>query len=267
MEISSGYQQTMSTLPLEEILISCPKPAQPPHQQQHEKKPRPNPDQTLNCPRCDSTNTKFCYYNNYSLSQPRYFCKACRRYWTKGGSLRNVPVGGGSRKNKRLNSNLNTNRSSFLKKPLESNPVFVSDQSFIQHDLSLQLAFARLHGSGLMVGNPNPNPSYGCIDALYENGLMRGFYGFGGAQEANNNVGSFESGAVSSVREESVNTAAIEGSPCKTFNGDERKGLIGLNQWQLGGDGLSIGMDYGRENFDGFSSNNYFHGLISKSHI
>ncbi|XP_064946604.1 dof zinc finger protein DOF1.2-like [Musa acuminata AAA Group] len=53
------------------------------------------------CPRCVSSNTKFCYYNNYSLSQPRYFCKACRRYWTEGGSLRNVPVGGGCRKSRR----------------------------------------------------------------------------------------------------------------------------------------------------------------------
>ncbi|KAG1369766.1 dof zinc finger protein DOF4.1 [Cocos nucifera] len=53
------------------------------------------------CPRCDSSNTKFCYYNNYSLTQPRYFCKGCRRYWTKGGTLRNVPVGGGCRKNRR----------------------------------------------------------------------------------------------------------------------------------------------------------------------
>ncbi|XP_042031716.1 dof zinc finger protein 2-like [Salvia splendens] len=66
-----------------------------------EKKPRPEMEQALNCPRCNSTNTKFCYYNNYSLSQPRYFCKTCRRYWTDGGSLRNVPVGGGSRKSKR----------------------------------------------------------------------------------------------------------------------------------------------------------------------
>ncbi|PKA46699.1 Dof zinc finger protein DOF5.3 [Apostasia shenzhenica] len=55
----------------------------------------------LKCPRCESTNTKFCYYNNYSLSQPRHFCKACKRYWTRGGTLRNVPVGGGCRKNKR----------------------------------------------------------------------------------------------------------------------------------------------------------------------
>ncbi|KAM3189054.1 hypothetical protein ACQJBY_067787 [Aegilops geniculata] len=55
----------------------------------------------VRCPRCDSANTKFCYYNNYNLSQPRHFCKGCRRYWTKGGLLRNVPVGGGCRKPKR----------------------------------------------------------------------------------------------------------------------------------------------------------------------
>ncbi|XP_074556864.1 uncharacterized protein LOC141812773 [Curcuma longa] len=64
-------------------------------------RPPPQEQQALKCPRCDSMNTKFCYYNNYSLSQPRYFCKTCRRYWTKGGSLRNVPVGGGCRRNKR----------------------------------------------------------------------------------------------------------------------------------------------------------------------
>ncbi|WOL10040.1 dof zinc finger protein DOF4.6 isoform X2 [Canna indica] len=66
-----------------------------------ERRARPQKEQALNCPRCNSINTKFCYYNNYSLTQPRYFCKTCRRYWTEGGSLRNVPVGGGSRKNKR----------------------------------------------------------------------------------------------------------------------------------------------------------------------
>ncbi|CAA0411022.1 Dof zinc finger protein DOF5.3 [Arabidopsis thaliana] len=66
-------------------------------------RPQP-PELALRCPRCDSTNTKFCYYNNYSLTQPRYFCKSCRRYWTKGGTLRNIPVGGGCRKNKRSTS-------------------------------------------------------------------------------------------------------------------------------------------------------------------
>ncbi|OAY26214.1 dof zinc finger protein DOF1.4 [Manihot esculenta] len=67
-------------------------------QQHHQLQPQ----QALKCPRCDSSNTKFCYYNNYSLSQPRHFCKACKRYWTRGGTLRNVPVGGGCRKNKRV---------------------------------------------------------------------------------------------------------------------------------------------------------------------
>ncbi|KAI4341313.1 hypothetical protein MLD38_026049 [Melastoma candidum] len=63
-----------------------------------------NIDLSPSCPRCGSSNTKFCYYNNYSLTQPRYFCKGCRRYWTKGGSLRNVPIGGGCRKNRRSRS-------------------------------------------------------------------------------------------------------------------------------------------------------------------
>ncbi|KAF7803430.1 dof zinc finger protein DOF1.4-like [Senna tora] len=74
------------------------------HRTAMEKPASQNQDQqlSLKCPRCDSSNTKFCYYNNYSLSQPRHFCKSCKRYWTRGGTLRNVPVGGGCRKNKRL---------------------------------------------------------------------------------------------------------------------------------------------------------------------
>lgn len=74
---------------------------QPPHQ------PPPPPQK---CPRCDSASTKFCYYNNYSLSQPRYFCKTCRRYWTQGGTLRNVPVGGGCRKTKRVKTSSSIGR-------------------------------------------------------------------------------------------------------------------------------------------------------------
>lgn len=58
------------------------------------------PDKPLPCPRCDSLDTKFCYFNNYNVNQPRHFCKNCQRYWTAGGTLRNVPVGAGRRKNK-----------------------------------------------------------------------------------------------------------------------------------------------------------------------
>ncbi|CAN6887764.1 unnamed protein product, partial [Brassica oleracea] len=58
------------------------------------------PDKILPCPRCNSSDTKFCYYNNYNVSQPRHFCRSCQRYWTSGGSMRTVPVGSGRRKNK-----------------------------------------------------------------------------------------------------------------------------------------------------------------------
>lgn len=66
----------------------------------------------VKCPRCDSPNTKFCYYNNYSLTQPRHFCKTCRRYWTNGGSLRNVPIGGGCRKKQKLKTSSSSSLSS-----------------------------------------------------------------------------------------------------------------------------------------------------------
>lgn len=68
----------------------------PNSQEKHLKKP----DKILPCPRCNSMDTKFCYYNNYNINQPRHFCKSCQRYWTSGGTMRNVPVGAGRRKSK-----------------------------------------------------------------------------------------------------------------------------------------------------------------------
>ncbi|MBA0862371.1 hypothetical protein Goshw_007699 [Gossypium schwendimanii] len=64
------------------------------------------PDKILPCPRCNSKETKFCYYNNYNVNQPRHFCKNCQRYWTDGGAMRNVPVGAGRRKTKSSSSSL-----------------------------------------------------------------------------------------------------------------------------------------------------------------
>uniref|UniRef100_A0A0A0LV52 Dof-type domain-containing protein n=1 Tax=Cucumis sativus TaxID=3659 RepID=A0A0A0LV52_CUCSA len=58
------------------------------------------PEKIIPCPRCKSMDTKFCYFNNYNVNQPRHFCKGCQRYWTAGGALRNVPIGAGRRKTK-----------------------------------------------------------------------------------------------------------------------------------------------------------------------
>ncbi|KAL4333916.1 hypothetical protein GQ457_07G028990 [Hibiscus cannabinus] len=105
-----GWSQSL----LQAQTLELPKAMKKQHPQ-NQQQPEP-----LKCPRCDSTNTKFCYYNNYNKSQPRHFCKACKRHWTKGGTLRNVPVGGG-RKNKRLKtSNTNTARTSTTKIAIKS---------------------------------------------------------------------------------------------------------------------------------------------------
>ncbi|TKV95537.1 hypothetical protein SEVIR_9G370100v4 [Setaria viridis] len=72
----------------------------------------PQPASGLMCPRCRSTETKFCYYNNYSLSQPRHFCKTCRRYWTHGGALRDLPFSNSVRRRRRNKPSNNKQTSS-----------------------------------------------------------------------------------------------------------------------------------------------------------
>ncbi|XP_004502598.1 uncharacterized protein [Cicer arietinum] len=106
---------------------------------------KPNIEIAPNCPRCASTNTKFCYYNNYSLSQPRYFCKGCRRYWTKGGSLRNVPVGGGCRKTRRGKTirNSHTDRLSANGSEDDADGHHHQSQNNGSRDIDMALVFAK----------------------------------------------------------------------------------------------------------------------------
>ncbi|XP_028778408.1 dof zinc finger protein DOF5.6-like [Neltuma alba] len=124
-----------------------------------ERRLRPPHDQALKCPRCDSTHTKFCYYNNYSLSQPRYFCKTCRRYWTKGGTLRNIPVGGGCRKNKKVSNKKSNNDPSHnnQNQPLQPAGIATSYNHHNNPKDHLQLSFpdAQFSHIGNLLGNPN----------------------------------------------------------------------------------------------------------------
>lgn len=88
------------------------------------------PETALKCPRCESINTKFCYFNNYNLSQPRHFCKTCRRYWTRGGALRNVPVGGGCRRNnKRIGKRTRSSKSPIRSERSRNGPIITSNYS------------------------------------------------------------------------------------------------------------------------------------------
>ncbi|KAK8935136.1 Dof zinc finger protein PBF [Platanthera zijinensis] len=183
-----------------------PSPSNFPHNPQQEKmkpmntnKYQQNQLAPNSCPRCDSTNTKFCYYNNYSLSQPRYFCKACRRYWTKGGILRNVPVGGGCRKNKIRSSSSSSssdpNSSPFAKRSVSSHRPQVEADLLIIKNINLTklppsessmggagpvgIPNFRLPSDELTLAfnpflldhqNPNPNPSF--LDILRGGGVV-----------------------------------------------------------------------------------------------
>ncbi|PWA84608.1 hypothetical protein CTI12_AA005550 [Artemisia annua] len=42
-----------------------------------------------------------------SPEHPRHFCRRCRRHWTHGGVLRDIPVGGGRRKNTKRKKPMN----------------------------------------------------------------------------------------------------------------------------------------------------------------
>lgn len=136
----------------------------PPPPQMVERRARPQKEQPLQCPRCNSTNTKFCYYNNYSLTQPRYFCKTCRRYWTEGGSLRNVPVGGGSRKNKRSASNA-SNAATSSSATTSSTITSTTSTTAATSVSNLQLPVFKKHpvdhmGAHLLVPSAPGNPKF-----------------------------------------------------------------------------------------------------------
>ncbi|KAL3530619.1 hypothetical protein ACH5RR_009941 [Cinchona calisaya] len=194
------HHQEMNSQTLESMLV-CTK-------AQQDKKPRPPDQQAQKCPRCESTNTKFCYYNNYSLTQPRYFCKSCRRYWTKGGTLRNVPVGGGCRKNKRSSSSskrgqdnqavvtTNTNNpfSSLTNLPCYDSDISLAIARFQKHGINGQLgSFDLDHDVPMLLGN-HPNNHF---DALRggggflenPNGFHNFYYGMSGG-----NMGHVENG-------------------------------------------------------------------------
>ncbi|KAK1357373.1 Dof-type domain-containing protein [Heracleum sosnowskyi] len=204
--LRAQHEQDMSSQETLESMLICTKTAS---QVLDNKKPRPQDQQPQKCPRCDSSNTKFCYYNNYSLTQPRYFCKSCRRYWTKGGTLRNVPVGGGCRKNNKRSSSSSSNSSASSKiRTIYQDhhhhpqpPLLTSNHNhpLLAYDSTdLSLAFARLQNGQLgfdhdhnnhisILGNYANNDHGSFLDAMrygnfletpqMNNGLQNVYYG------------------------------------------------------------------------------------------
>ncbi|KAF5744675.1 putative zinc finger protein [Tripterygium wilfordii] len=284
----SGQHQEMQANSLENMLV-CSK-------TQQERKPRPQPEQALKCPRCDSTNTKFCYYNNYSLSQPRYFCKSCRRYWTKGGTLRNVPVGGGCRKNKRSSSSSSKKSQD---QPLittnPNNPLTTFPLRYDHNDLTLAFARLQKQSSGFdetglsLIGNPidhvvgNPTSIHNSastpafLDALRsgfldtQNNFQNFYYGFGNGSlgEVDNNCGGV-SGEMGSLPYEDMSSGAttpavtMKQELCNGRESDSSRVLWGF-PWQLNeanNNNINGDLDSGRESWNGLGTSTW-HGLIN----
>ncbi|KAJ7980951.1 Dof zinc finger protein [Quillaja saponaria] len=293
MDPSHGQHQEIGSHSLENMLV-CSK-------SQQERKPRPQPEQALNCPRCDSTNTKFCYYNNYSLSQPRYFCKSCRRYWTKGGTLRNVPVGGGCRKNKRSSSSSSSaKRNQDHSLTPNTNPLTNGNTplSYDSNDLNLALARLQKQSCGQLgfeddhefsiMGNPNSNthceilcnpgmtrsstnPSF--LDALrsgfletQNNNLQNLYYGYG-----NGNMGDVDNGGemmlpnfdqeMSTATTTAVSVTTMKQELCNVRDQSENRVLWGF-PWQLNGDVNMGEVDSARGNWNGTLTSPW-HGLLN----
>ncbi|XP_018489307.1 dof zinc finger protein DOF1.1-like isoform X1 [Raphanus sativus] len=123
----------------------------------------PRPEAAQNCPRCNSINTKFCYYNNYNPTQPRHYSKACRRYWTDGGKLRDIPEGGRRRRNSKKNKNGSSkspSSSSILPSPTVNAPSSSSGQLGTNHQfpfLPTLQHLTQLGGIGLNLAAANGN--------------------------------------------------------------------------------------------------------------
>ncbi|XP_015057129.1 dof zinc finger protein DOF2.1-like [Solanum pennellii] len=282
MCIMDHQQQEMSSQTLESMLV-CTKP------DQDQKKPRPAAEQQpQKCPRCDSANTKFCYYNNYSLTQPRYFCKSCRRYWTKGGTLRNVPVGGGCRKNKKTSS---------AKRSSQDN----ISPNISNSSTDLSLAFARLQNQtnalleidqeqdtnsnnmSMMFNTNNNNTSTTFVDALrggfLENppnhhGLFQhNMYNYAnmGQLVENGEMGlSYDTMMTTTMKQEMCNVArSTEGHDLNNLN-NNNKVLWGFPWQQMNGDHHVNNMNTNdfeystnKQSWNGFGGSSNWHGLIN----
>ncbi|MCI19256.1 dof zinc finger protein, partial [Trifolium medium] len=77
--------------------------------------------------------------------EPRYLCKTSKRYWTQGGSFRNIPLGGGHpRKNKKIITSSPSLSSS------------ISSHNMIKgNDLNLAFpAMDKYHVAGMLCSSP-----------------------------------------------------------------------------------------------------------------
>ncbi|KAF5204099.1 hypothetical protein FRX31_006311 [Thalictrum thalictroides] len=96
-------------------------------QQQHQVEVQTHPPRQ--CPRCNSWETMFGYYNIFGDNQPRYRCKRCSLYWIHGEVPSNISVGGKRKNNQHSEAaSTSTNRVCKIPRSVE-NPILSSSSS------------------------------------------------------------------------------------------------------------------------------------------
>ncbi|KAG6784543.1 hypothetical protein POTOM_010240 [Populus tomentosa] len=236
--------------------------------------PPPKSTEPLPCPRCNSTITKFCYFNNYNLSQPRYFCKSCRRYWTKGGTLRDVPVGGGSRKNSKRSrsSSNNSSPSTSSSNSTASNPATLTAFTAIHEPESIPVAVSSTTDSGAAAVKTEMPAGINLNEGLAENGNFislissndqHGFNGLGGYGYGSGfGLGPCEVGLGFGAR----GFWSFPGMENVSVNGGTIGGCTsGCNTWQLQGDHVEGGGGQGGFATDGENYFGSWPGLVISS--
>ncbi|MED6156696.1 hypothetical protein PIB30_016852 [Stylosanthes scabra] len=226
---SSGHDWNQALLESQNLELPIPNKMKKQQQQQNQSSSSAAAAaEPLKCPRCESTNTKFCYYNNYNKSQPRYLCRACKRHWTKGGTLRNVPVGGG-RKNKRAKKSTTTNSTCTTSIRIQPPSLAIMD------DHKNLLASPSASSSSLYQGLIRP-PPFLLHQNLMNNIITRGIrsseskgYGIGIGTDNNNSNGIFLGSSALSVLPHQNQSLLFPFSTATSSNFDTNPSLVSVS--------------------------------------
>ncbi|URE00301.1 Zinc finger protein [Musa troglodytarum] len=208
--------------------------------QQQERRGRPQPEQAVECPRCQSTNTKFCYYNNYSLSQPR----KNRRPSSSLSSSTATTLASKRRSQPSLATNFNL--------PL---PGVIAPPHLFDPD-SLSLPFARIHDQqhtprqllddhgAFLLGNPT-GPEF--LNAIATpNSFSNICNGYGSNASIEEEAAIPRDGGLCSATTTAATTVTTAQASCSTMDEGGNEVFTGL-QWQFPADGNMDHMDFGRD--------------------
>nr|XP_009399889.2 PREDICTED: dof zinc finger protein DOF2.1-like [Musa acuminata subsp. malaccensis] len=242
MEISNAHHQVCmgDLLPLEEVGSGSSTAQQ---LQQQERRGRPQPEQAVECPRCQSTNTKFCYYNNYSLSQPRKNRRPSSSLSSSSSSTATT-LASKRRSQQSLATNFNLPLPGVIPPPHSFDPDGLSSPfARIHNQQHTPRQLLDDHGAFLL-GNPAAPEILNAIATPNSFGNI--YYGYGSNASIEEEAAIPRDGGLCGATTTAATTVTTAQASCSTMDEGGNEVFTGL-QWQLPGDGNMDHMDFGRD--------------------